>query len=221
MNTLRAEAERLRDEGYTYNMITEALGIASSTMSYWFKDRPFTPNYAAAERIKHGPLKGGAIKHNRKVSEVAELRKLGIEEVGKLSDRDLWMLGIGLYIGEGAKTIEAVRISNSDPAVVALAIRWLKECCNLSDDNITVKLHLYPDNDIAVSTRYWQTITNLPEARFRRFHVDTRRNKKQSRRGKLPYGTAHISVVCRGDSEKGAKLYRRLSGWMAGALGQL
>lgn len=221
MNKLRTDAESLRDQGYSYNMISETLGVAKSTMSYWFKDRPFTPNEETMERIKSGSNRGGAVKHNRKVAEVLQLRAIGVDEVGQLSRRDLWMLGLGIYIGEGAKTIEAIRISNSDPAVIKIAIRWLKECCGLSGDNISIRLHLYPDSDIEASIRYWRAITRLPASRFMKTHIDTRQNKRRNAHGKLPYGTAHLSVVSAGNSANGVKLYRRLSGWMAGALGQL
>ena len=40
------------------------------------------------------------------------------EELGIISKRDLFMLGLGLYIGEGAKSISRVSIANSNSAVV-------------------------------------------------------------------------------------------------------
>jgi hypothetical protein len=51
VNNLRSEAERLRAQGYSYNMIKDKLGIAPSTMSYWFKNKPFTPNEEVLQRI--------------------------------------------------------------------------------------------------------------------------------------------------------------------------
>lgn len=221
MNELRAKAEKMRDAGYSYRMISEALGVAKSTMNYWFKDRPFTPNDEVLKRIKAGPLKSGIIKHQKRLEETSSLKAAGIAEVGELSKRDLWMLGLGLYIGEGAKTIEAIRISNSDPAVLTVAIKWLRECCGLSDENFSIRLHLYPDNNVEDSILYWQAVTRLPRERFLKVHIDRRESKKQSNRGKLPYGTAHLSVVSRGDPNKGVRLYRKLCGWMAGALGQI
>src|SRR5258707_15139920 len=122
MNELRSSAEELRAAGYSYGMIHEKLGIAKSTMNYWFRDKPFTPNYQVVQRIKYGPLKIGAKRHNQRVEDIAQMRKLGIEEIGVLTKRDLCMLGLGLYIGEGSKTIESVRIINSDPPVILTAI---------------------------------------------------------------------------------------------------
>ena len=221
MNTLRREAEQLRDQGYSYNMISEKLGVAKSTMSYWFRDRPFIPNRQVIERIKYGPIKSGALKHNRRVKEIEKLKNMGIREVGKLSDRDLWMVGLGLYIGEGSKTTEAVRIINSDPAVITIGIRWLKEICGLSDDNLAIILHIYPDTDEVECLSFWQKVTGLSRGNFRKSVVDRRLNKKLSNKHKLPYGTAHMYVVSNGDPSKGVALFRRINGWIFGALNQV
>ncbi|HET9721647.1 MAG TPA: hypothetical protein VFP32_01300 [Candidatus Saccharimonadales bacterium] len=221
MNTLRIEAEKLRDQGYSYNMINQAIGVPVSTMSYWFRDRPFKPNKAVIERVKYGPIKSGAIRHNQKVKNIKKYKKIGIKEIGKLSDRDLWMLGIGLYIGEGSKTIESIRIINSDPAVIAIGIKWLKNICGLTNENITVRLHLYPDNSETEAIDFWQGLTGLPAANFRKTSVDRRLNKTELHNRKLPYGTAHVSVISRGDPKKGVVLFRRISGWIEGALNQV
>jgi hypothetical protein len=221
MNELRRQAEALRGAGYSYNMITEKLGISSSTMSYWFKDKPFTPNKEVLKRIQYGPIKSGALKHQKKLEAIKQARQAGKREIGLLSKRDLLMLGLGIYIGEGAKTIEAVRISNSDPVVIRTGVRWLKKICNLNDENITIRLHLYPDSNEAEAKDYWREVTGLPPGNFRKTIVDTRENKKLSNRSKLPYGTAHISVVANGNPEKGVMLYRKIESWRMAAVENL
>ena len=217
MSIVRQKAEILRDQGYSYELIHEKLGIAKGTMSYWFKERPFTPNSEVLSRIKNGPSAGGLKLHNRRVKEITELRELGINEIGKLTKRDLMLLGIGLYIGEGSKTTEAVRISNSNPLVIIVFIRWLTEICGLSIDNITIRLHRYPDNIEKKCIKYWQNVTGIPRSNFRKTQID-QRIKKNLNIGKLPYGTVHLSVVAKGDSLKGVKLYRKIDGWITGAL---
>ncbi len=202
-------------------MITERLGVSKSTMSYWFKDKPFKPNQEVLKRVQYGPVKSGAIRHEKKIRDIASQHELGKHEIGILSKRDLWMLGLGLYIGEGSKTIEGIRVSNSDPIVIATIIRWLKEMCGLSADNITIRIHIYPDTDEIKAKKYWKSVTGLSYKNFRKTIIDTRINKKASKRGKLPHGAAHISVICRGDPSKGVMLYRKIDGWVAGAMGNL
>lgn len=221
MNSLREEATILRDQGYSYKMIREELGVSISTMSYWFSDRPFTPNAEMLKRIKAGPLKNGKLRHNERVAETARIIQQSIQELGELDFRDLWMLGLGLYIGEGSKSIESVRIVNSDPFVIKLAIRWFREACRLDTENLIISLNLYPDNDAQESIHYWQEITGLPIENFRKTQVDVRTGKKNSNRAKLKYGTVQIRVKANGDKQKGRALFRKIRGWMQGALNQV
>ena len=218
MHTLRPEAEELRRRGYSYKLIEEKLGISRATMSYWFKDKPFTPNAEVLARIKTGPAIVGVMRHNARVKEIQEQKNVGIQEIGTLSKRDLLMLGIGLYIGEGAKSAEIIRVSNADPAVILLSIKWFREVCGLEDDNLTIRLHLYPDNDEILSMQYWKKITGLPGSSFKKSSIDSRTDKRVAKQRKLPYGTAHVTVVSNGDPDKGRRLFRKINGWMSGAL---
>ena len=198
--TLRLKADQLRNKGYSYNLINKKLGVSKSTLSNWFRDKPFTPNEQVLRRIKLGPLASAQRRHAMRVAEISELKQRGQEELGALCKRDLWLLGIGLYIGEGTKSFETIRIINSNPDVICLAVRWLKEVCGLNTDNITIALHLYPDNNVEKSLRYWANITSLPRKNFRKTQIDRRQDKSLVKRNKLPYGTAHITVISGGDS---------------------
>ncbi|MBI3534069.1 MAG: hypothetical protein HY072_01080 [Deltaproteobacteria bacterium] len=220
-NQIKMEAEKLRDAGYSYNMICKHIGAAKSTLSNWFRDRPFTPNKEVLKRIQYGPIKSAEKSHNKKVREIQELKQVGIREVGTLSERDIWLLGLGLYIGEGTKAFENIRIINSDPAVIKLAVKWFKKICGLADENITVTLHIYPDNNLEECINFWSEVTQLPRRNFRKTQIDVRQNKSKIKRNKLPYGTAHIAAISGGVKEKGVQLYRRMDGWMLGALSQI
>ncbi len=208
----------MRADGYSYSLINKELGISKSTMSYWFRDKKFTPNKQVLDRVSKNNQQVGLRRHNARVKQISELKTEGIKEIGKLSKRDLWLVGVGLYIGEGSKTTEDIRIINSDPAVIRLGVKWLKEICELDDKNITLALHIYPDHDEEACIKYWQEISGLPRGNFRKTQIDRRKNKKMAKRGRLPYGTAHLRVASCGDPNKGVRLYRRLNGWMAGVL---
>ena len=221
MNQLRVKAQNLRDSGYSYNMIHLKLGVSKSTLSNWFRDRPFIPNDEVLNRIQYGPIKSAEKKHNRKVKEIEELLKIGAEEVGKLSKRDLWLLGLGIYIGEGTKSHDIIRVANADPMVIKIAIRWFKEIIGLSNENISIRLHLYPDNDEAICIKFWQGITGLPLKSFYKVYIDRRSDKIKIRKKKLPFGTAHINIKANGNNAYGVKLFRRIQGWMSGALTQI
>ena len=171
-------------------------------------------------RTRAAFLNNSMNKHSTMLKEIEDMKQQGIADIGRLSNRDLMLLGVGLYIGEGAKTTDSIRIANSDPRVIRLGIRWL-QAIGLNLDNIGISLHIYPDNDPDESKRYWFIETGLNESNFRWLVVDRRTNKSPNSARKLPHGTAHLSVMTHGDREKGARLFRRLNGWMIGALNQV
>lgn len=211
-------AIRLRQEGKSYALIAEQLNIPKSTLSNWLKDVPYTPSKEVLQRIKNGQGTYGLRRNKQRLQEIATLKETGILEVGTVTKRDLWMLGLGLWIGEGSKTIEQIRLVNADPRVIKLFMRWLREVCELTDENITVAMHLYPDSDESLSKRYWMTITGLPEKQFRKTQIDRRLGKQELKLGKLAHGTLHVTVASNGNSEKGVRLYRRMMGWVAGVM---
>ncbi len=221
MNKLRVEATKLRDEGYSYKMIKDQLGVSVSTQSNWFSYRPFMPNTEVINRIKAGPMQSGKLKHEARMKDTVESFKQAKFELGLLSKRDIWMIGLGLYMGEGSKSIESVRIVNSDPGIIRFAMKWFRESCNLTDGNFSLSMNLYPDSDEDKAKTYWAKITQLPISSFKKTQVDIRTNKNNAFAGKLPYGTVQIRVKANGDNTKGVALFRRIKGWSIAAFNQV
>jgi len=221
VNILRKEATELRDSGYSYNMIKEKLGVSISTQSNWFSDRPFTPNFDLIERVRIGSLVNGQLRHNEKVAKIKNELQIAKKEIGKLSRRDLWMIGLGIYMGEGSKSIESVRIVNSNPNIIRFAMRWFKEICKLKNDNFALSLNLYPDSNEKDAIKYWSKITKLPKANFKATQIDIRSNKMNIHARKLPYGTLQIRINANGDKRKGVALFRKIKGWTIAAFNQV
>lgn len=214
----KLQAIALREKGFSYNLISQKLGLSKSTLSDWLKDIPFHPNRTVMRRIQYGPLKSAEKRHNEKVKSIHEIKETAKREIGLITRRDIWMLGIGLYFGEGSKIYETVKVINSDPSIIKLAMRWLKEICGLQNENITVAVHLYPDNNEIESLHFWSRSLGLPLKQFRKTQIDTRLDKSGKKKRKLPYGTAHVSIVSNGNPKFGVKLHRRIMGWLEGII---
>jgi hypothetical protein len=75
-----------------------------------------------------------------------------------------------------------------------------------------IDLHLYPDIDPDEAVRYWAEVTGLPPKQFYRPQVDCRLDKRQEKRGQLPFGTVQIRVV--GGSKYGKAFHRKIMGWI-------
>ncbi|MFH1401557.1 MAG: helix-turn-helix domain-containing protein [Parcubacteria group bacterium] len=219
--SLKENAINYRKKGYSYGMISEIFGLSKSTLSNWLTDIPYRPSKEVIARIGAGRLKSAQIKHDQKINNILEVKNFAKKELGKLSKRDLWLLGIGLYLGEGTKSCENIRVINSDPEIIKIAIRWFKKICGLNNKNLTVAIHLYPDSNIKKTLKFWAKITGVPIKQFGKTYIDKRINKSSKNKKKLPLGTALLTIKSNGEKEFGVILHRRIMGWIDGVLEQI
>ncbi len=207
---LRATAVKLRENGYSYTYISKETNLSKSTLSEWLTEIPYVPNKTMLEVLKKARAASGAAKNKEKKLSFHTARLQAQADLGKISSRDIFMLGIGLYIGEGTKTHDIVRIINANPLIIKFAIRWFKEVYGLADENFKVRIHMYPDSNKEEVLKFWSTITGLKSKQFFTPYIDLRA-KHIFKRGKLPYGTAHLTVKSNGKKEWGVFLSRRIN----------
>ena len=212
--TIRQKVFKLRKEGYSYNYISNKTRVSKSTLSGWLSGIPYTPNKTIIERIGKARAASGYAKAKQKLKSITDAGLEAKSEIGQLTKRYLFMLGIGIYTGEGAKTNGTVRVINADPKIIRFAVRWFKEACGLPKENFRIKLHLYPDNNIKECMKFWSNISGVPLQQFQKTYIDERKDKKIFKRGKLPYGTAHLSVRSNGKKEFGVFLARKINSWI-------
>lgn len=205
---IRQKAIELREAGYSYNYIMKHVPVAKSTLSDWLYDIPFTPNKHTQETIGNARLASGVYRNNLKKENVKNATEQACKDMHYLSERDICMLGLGLYIGEGGKTCNITRIINSDPKIINMVLRWFRAQFGITNENLKVRLHIYPDIDKDKAIGYWSDVLKIEKVYFSNPTVDTRTNKKRTYVGKLPYGTAHVTVKSLGDKKLGAYLHR-------------
>lgn len=218
---LRERAMRLRKQGWSYNIITAQLGVTKSTLSHWLREVPYIPNKEVQKRIQRGPAKSGMLSHQKRMRRISEIKESSASELGTLTARDIWMLGLGVYIGEGSKLYEYTRIINANPDVIRIAVRWLREVCGVKTENLSLAIHLYPDVSEKSALSYWSKVSGIPLSQFGKTQTDIRTNKSGKKQRMLPYGTAHLSVRACGEEQCGVSLHRRILGWIEAAYAQL
>jgi len=131
-----------------------------------------------------------------------------------LTNRELIIAGASLYWGDGRKHDGRVGLVNSDPKMIRFFVKWLTTICQVPKKNIRLGIHLYPDNDKKKTLEFWRDATNLPNSQFLKTQVDKRNNKKAKKKGKLPFGTAHIYVSSGKEKLYGYRLYQQIKGWI-------
>lgn len=218
--TLRAKVLELRRAGYSYSDISSRTGLSKSTLSGWLASVPYSPNKETRERIGKAIAAANAQKIKIRQDETEEIRKSAKKEIGKISERDLLMFGLGLYLGEGAKTHDIVRVTNSDSDVIRAAVAWFNNL-GVRREQFAPRMHLYPDSDKGECLKYWSGVTKIPKKQFLKTQIDTRLNKASKNKRKLPYGTLHVGVRSGGRKEFGVRFHRKIQAWNKAILNEI
>lgn len=208
----REEALALRKKGYSYLYISKMTGMAKSTLSDWLTEVPYTPNTEMVTSLGKARAAAAERKTQIRQEELVGIRKKSKEKIGEMTDRDLFMFGLGLYLGEGEKTNGTVRISNSNPNTMRALVSWFI-LLGVQRSQFAPRLHLYPDSNIEASLQFWAKAINLPKTQFQRSYVDRRTNKSKNKSGKLPHGTLHLGVRSGGRKEYGVFFSRMIESW--------
>ena len=166
----RRKAIELRLAGNTYTYIRKELGLGKGTLSGWLK------NIKLSER-QLGKIRSKAMEKRikRYINTTRERRIRIFDEACKeesrtlfpIKDRDIFIAGLFLYLGEGGKTNPSqVQISNSDPSIIIFSIYWLTLILKAPKDKLRIQLHLYKDMDIEKELFFWENTVGLPRTQF-------------------------------------------------------
>jgi hypothetical protein len=108
--------------------------------------------------------RGAAARRNKRIIEQNRVIEQARGEIGRITKRELWLIGIALYWAEGGKEKDTsigsgVRFSNSDPRMILLFIRWLRVCADVPLKDISADIYIHEShrhtiNNVVVS---WST----------------------------------------------------------------
>jgi hypothetical protein len=175
---IKEQLERLYcDERLSMAEIAQELDCSINKVVYWMEHHQIPRrNRDEANYIKHNP-NGDPFR---------------IKEIETAEDRELFQLGIGLYIGEGSKEKHRVLLANTDPDVIRAFLRFLREICGVDEKRIYAWLNIFDDVDLEEASNYWKQVTGLSESQF--FKPTIRTSKGGSYRNKSRYGTLTVGL---------------------------
>ncbi|POX65369.1 hypothetical protein C3492_01895 [Streptomyces sp. Ru62] len=216
---LRARARELRLQGWTYDQIEAELGCSRSSVSLWVRDLPKpAPRYTPEEQ--RALMQEGLAKRRAADREKLERTKAAaLDEVGELTDRELFMEGIALYWAEGAKSKpydrrERAIFVNSDPGVIRTYLAWL-DLLGVDRERLTFRVLIHESADVAAAHRHWADIADVDPGVFAKPTLK-RHNPKTVRKniGDDYHGCLVVGVA------RSAHLYNRIEGWWNGIVAQ-
>ncbi|MBA4865358.1 hypothetical protein H1V43_29275 [Streptomyces sp. PSKA54] len=215
---LRAKARELRLQGWTYDQIQVELGCSKSSISLWVRDLPKPERRDPSEQAKLAARKRW--EHELAVRNVERQKaKLAArQEIGSMTERELFLLGVGLYWAEGTKDKpyarrEAAQFVNSDPDMITVFLAWLR-LLGIERDRLRFRVMIHESADAKVAEKYWAELAGVDSSRFVKTTLK-RHNPKTVRKnvGDDYRGCLVINVT------QGADLYRRIEGWWCGIVG--
>ncbi|WP_406476914.1 hypothetical protein [Streptomyces sp. NBC_01615] len=156
---LHERARELRRQGWTYGEIQAELGCSKSSVSLWVRDLPHPEPRCTPEKQRARMNAGLARLRASQDREREETKRAAAAEIGELSDRELFLLGVGLYWAEGAKDEpysrrEQVLFVNSDPGMISVFLTWLN-LLQVERDRLRFRVMIHESADVAAAERYW------------------------------------------------------------------
>ena len=174
--------------------IAEELGVAKSSVSLWTRDVPLPSGASRATGRRHPREREPNALQRAKRREIAELSEAGRRRIGALADRDLLIAGTALYAGEGSKTDGAVKLANTNPAVIELHCAWLRRFFDIDEGRLRVSLYLHEGLDLRLAVAHWTAVTRIPTSQFT---LPYRAVPDHSiRASKHPFGCATVAYSC-------------------------
>lgn len=207
----RNKAVALRSTGMSIREIAKDLDVAKASVSVWVREIKLTNKQKQKITAKGVSVEVVERRRTTRLLRTEKRRDFVMQSaanmLGKLTKRDLWIAGTALYWGEGSKTNKgAARVANSDPAVIALMMRYFRVVCGVSEAKFRGHVHTFSHLNADRAEQYWSEVSGIPRSQFYKTYVKSSvasKNKKDS----LPYGTFDIYV-------NDTKLFLTIMGWI-------
>ena len=196
---LRRRARELRIAKHlSIDELAERLALPKTTIYYWVRDLPL-----GRERRTSG--QNGTRAMQRKYRRLREdAYKEGCAEHDELMLLPTFRDFVVLYIAEGYKRDRnTLSITNSDPAVVAMAAGWLE---HLSGRVPSVRIQYHADQNTDTLRAFWAAKLGVDPATIR-FHPKSNSSQLRTRTWRCAYGVVAVAV-------HDTLLRARLQAWM-------
>lgn len=211
----REKARSLRSLGKSLSEIVDLTNASKSSVSFWCRDIVLTKSQIKSIQSKmiHEGRKAFIALGEKKRKDRIEREKIsknkGQKDVGNVSDRDLFFLGLGLYWGEGYKRGSGeLGFTNSDSNMIQIFLKWLYEIYGVKPEDIILRLSINKIHEYRISKilKYWSVVTNLPLTQFTKTSVINSKTKKIYSDPENYFGVLRVKV------RRGTELRNRILG---------
>jgi len=214
----RLKARQLRRKGESIKVIAKQLSVSPSSVSYWCTDIKLSlKQIKELERRARDPHYGRRLEYalaqqKKRIEKTIRLKQEGIKEIGSLSKKELFLVGVALYWAEGFKKDSQVGFASSDPSMIKIFLKWLFECCDYKPQDLILRVtanigHKHRINEIQ---NYWSKTTDIPFENFRKPFYQKVKWKKIYENPNEYFGVLRVRV------RKSTDFLRKIHGWIEG-----
>ncbi|MFF0476867.1 hypothetical protein [Streptomyces sp. NPDC004284] len=215
---LRDRARELRTQGWTYDQIQVELGCSKSSISLWVRDLPKPERKRTPEEASQIARRGWEPTLRRREEERQVVKRTAAAEIGAMSERELFLLGVGLYWAEGTKDKpharrERVVFVNSDPGMIQIFSAWL-DLLGVEPERRKYCVMIHETADTDGAERFWGDLVGVDPSTFNKATIK-RHNPRTNRKNVNAeyHGCLVIRILGSVD------LYRRIEGAWYGIVG--
>ena len=213
----KEKAIKLRKQGFSYSEILKEVLVAKSTLSLWLRSVGLAKKQKQrlTEKRLTAALRGAKARKDHRIAVTKEIKDKARNEIGKLSKRELWLIGVALYWAEGAKekpwSVNVdLKFNNSDPLMIIFFLKWLKKICLVSPQDIIYELYIHETANWKDAARYWSKIISIPPQKIRVYFKHNKIKTKRKNTGNDYHGLIMVRV------KKSTNLNRKITGWAEG-----
>ncbi len=185
----KIKALKLRKQGKSIKDISDILGVSKGSVSLWCRDVILTKTQK--QKLKQKQIASGSVGRQlganknrmKRLDAISKHQESARKIISQISDRDLLLLGIGLYWGEGVKSRSGMTaLVNSDPEVIKIGKRWFEKCLGVLPSDFRPYIYISEayasrQNEIV---KFWTNEISLKRNQFKVIILKNRPKKVYS-----------------------------------------
>ncbi|MEK7151757.1 MAG: hypothetical protein AAB784_03555 [Patescibacteria group bacterium] len=220
-------ATDLRKKGFSYAEIKKSILVPKSTLSYWLKELELTKTQK--EKLKERQLRALKCGIEKKFFQFRQnnekIRISSAADIKKISNRELWLMGIMLCWKEKFNLDQSrgVSFTSSNPDLVKVFLKWLKDIGNIQDKELDFDLFIKEGrrDKIRQIIGYWAEITGFSIDTFRHIYFQKKYPRRRGVIKRKASSGEHSSELLRIRVKASSMLFKQISGWIKGIREQL
>jgi len=213
------EVIKLRKRGKSYREIAKIAGVSKNSVSRWCKNLKLSKVAQKILEKKSNYPKELFRKYNQLKAKRVQIENLEIEkkfskEIQRPSKYELKLIGTVLHWAEGNKRQPyRVQFANSDPNIVRIYLRFLREILQVRDEKFLVSIRIHPNINPSRAIKFWAEVTKLPKEQFHFVRQISIASQRKRPFNSLPHGTLDVRF-------HGRPKFFQIKGWIDGIIRQ-